>query len=292
MARALVDGSMRAGLVCLVIAALLAACGDDTESGANLSMSSTPPPERDAAFSLWLSATRVPPGPVELVAVLVSRAGTDATFGVATEVDRWDGVDWVPYGRLAMCMDHWHCTAKIQPLDGDFAVPDIGLSATPGHPGPIERFTTEGLTKGWYRIGQRANEGVVARGVLEVAGDASMPAPLSPTDAPSISVTPAVLSAQGGKVTLFPLIPAEGGTQSLSDVQQAVAGLAEVANLERWQDDGWIHMTDVALAVQPENPGLERIAELPPLEQGEYRLVRNGEDRRHTGRLWISDDVS
>ena len=284
---------MRTVLLALAIAAALtAACGDESASSSRRSGSATPPPTAQGQFSLWLSATRVPPEPVELVAVLVNNAGTEATFGVAANVDRWNGQDWAPHGRLAMCMDHWHCTAKVQSSDGDLAVPAIGLSASRGRPGPVERFTTAGLTTGWWRISQQANEGVVAAGFLEVADGAARPAPLSPTDVPSISVTPVLVPAQGGPITLFPLVPAKDGTQSLSDVEEAVAGLAETATVEQWHEGRWNHVADITLAVQPEGAGLERTADLPPLQPGEYRIVRAGNDQPHTGRLWVTEDAS
>jgi hypothetical protein len=61
-------------------------------------------------------------------------------------------------------MDHWHCTAPIERSGGSGAVLAIGLGPRKGAPRPVERFTTEGLDVGWYRISQTANEGVVARG--------------------------------------------------------------------------------------------------------------------------------
>ncbi|HUP76795.1 MAG TPA: hypothetical protein VM282_27415 [Acidimicrobiales bacterium] len=39
------------------------------------------------------------------------------------------------------------------------------------------------------------------------------------------------------------------------------------------------------------NP-LERTAEIPPLAEGDYRLVRVGPDGAHTGRFWVTDAAS
>jgi hypothetical protein len=251
---------------------------------------SGPPPGTPASpFSLWLSAERVPPGPVELVAVLVNREGVEAIFGVAAKIDRWDGREWVPYGELVMCMDHWHCTARVQSPGEVIDVPAIGLSAEPGRPGPVERFTTDGLDTGWYRISQEANEGIVAAAILEITDDASAPAPLVPIDAPAISVTPAVLSPDGGAVDLYPLIPAPTGAQSREDVLEAIRGLSQTARLERWNGSSWEAIGDVK--TREAESDLTRSVELPPLPEGEYRLVREGPNGPHIGRFWVDETI-
>src|SRR5918994_5212802 len=159
-----------------------------------------PPALTASTYSLWVSSGRIPPGPVELVAVLINHEGVEATFGVHAKVDRWDGSEWVPYGELVMCMDHWHCTAHIQSPGEVDAVPALGLTAQLGRPGPVERFTTDGLEPGWYRISQGSNERIVAATILEITEGVSAPAPLVAVDAPAISVTPAVVSADRAEV--------------------------------------------------------------------------------------------
>jgi hypothetical protein len=265
----------------MLTALLVAACADDDQT-APLDV---PPALPASPFSLWLSAERVAPGPVELVAVLVNHEGVEATFGVHAKVDRWDGGEWVPYGDLVMCMDHWHCTARVRPLGGVVEVPAIGLSAQPGSPGPVERFTTDGLDVGWYRISQEANEGIVATAIFEIAEDASVPAPLVRIDAPAISVTPAVVSSDGGEIHLYPLIPAPTGTQSREDVLEAIRGLSEVARIERWDGSSWVEVGEIRLREADDD--LARSATLPPLLEGEYRLAREGPQGPHDGRFWV-----
>lgn len=51
------------------------------------------PPGREV--SLWLSATRVPPGDIEMAGILVAHTETDRIFGVGTQVDRWDDGEWM-----------------------------------------------------------------------------------------------------------------------------------------------------------------------------------------------------
>jgi hypothetical protein len=62
-----------------------------------------------------------------------------------------DGEQWVPHGKFKLCLDHWHCTATLQPPGELILVEDIGLPATKGAPWPMERFSTAGLDPGWYR---------------------------------------------------------------------------------------------------------------------------------------------
>ena len=264
----------------LLTALLVAACADD-DHAAPLGV----PGLSASPFSLWLSAERVAPGPVELVAVLFNHEGVEATFGVHAKVDRWEGRAWVPYGDLVMCMDHWHCTARVRQPGGVGAVPAIGLSAQPGSPGPVERFTTDGLDVGWYRISQEANEGIVAAAIFEIAEDAWVPAPLVRIDAPAISVTPAVVSSNGGEIYLYPLIPAPTGAQSREDVLEAIRGLSEDARIERWEGSSWVEVGKIQL--REEDDDLARSAALPPLPEGEYQLVREGPHGPHVGRFWV-----
>lgn len=256
-----------------------------TTAGDETSPLDAPPALPASPFSLWLSAERVSPGPVELVALLVNDDGSEAIFGVLATVDRWDGREWVPYGELVMCMDHWHCTARVQPPEEIEAVPALGLSAEPGRPGPVERFTTDGLDVGWYRISQEANEAIIAAAIFEIAEDASVPVPLVPIDAPAISVTPAVVSPDGAEIYLYPLIPAPTGAQSREDVLEAIRGLSEVARIERWDGSSWVEVGESQLREADDD--LARSATLPPLSEGEYRLVREGPQGPHDGRFWV-----
>lgn len=247
-----------------------------------------PPPPPASPVTLWLSADRIPPGQVELVAVLVDHEGVDATFGVYAEVHRWDGDDWTHYGHIVMCMDHWHCTARVERSDGSVAVPGIGLGPRLGVPGPIERFTTDGLDVGWYRISQTANEGVVAAGVFHVVAGAPAPAPLVSVDAPAISISPALVSPGGDEINLYPLIPAPDGSQSREDVLRAIEGLSETARIERWDGAGWEVVATVDLLRVP-GDSLQRSAVLPSLAAGAYRLVRDGPERPHVGPFWVDE---
>lgn len=145
------------------------------------------------------------------------------------------------------------------------------------------------LEPSWYRITQTSNDGTVASGVLEVAEDAGTPAPLVLVDDPAISIHPAVMSTAGATVTLQPLIPAPSGSQSIADVESAIEGLAETADLERWDGGEWVHVTVVSL--EPPEPGestVGRSAIIPEvLDPGADRLVRTGPAGRHTGNFWV-----
>jgi hypothetical protein len=277
-------------LVLLAVVVLAACAGGDGDVVAGAPTRTAPPPVDVAApFSLWLSADRVPPGPAEVVAVLVDHGGGDATFGVGATVDRWEDGAWVAHGQLVMCMDHWHCTARMQDAGGELATPAIGVSATVGQPGPVERFTTDGLDVGWYRISQEANEGVVASGILEVAEGAPAPAPLVALDEPAISVQPPLLAPDGGPVTLHPLIPPVAGSQSIEDVEAGVEGLSESAAVERWEAGTWVPVVEIGFEPAPAPPLHTRTVAMPALPVGDYRLVRTGPDGDHAGRFWVTD---
>jgi hypothetical protein len=280
-----------AGVVAIAVFVAVAAFGwrAFTTAGDETASLDAPPALAASPFSLWLSAERVPPGPVELVALLVNHDGSDATFGVLATVDRWDGRAWVPFGELVMCMDHWHCTARVQPPGEIDAVPAIGLSARPGSAGPVERFTTDGLDVGWYRISQEANEGIVAAAVVEIAEGAPAPAQVVSIDAPAISVTPALVSPDGAEIYLYPLIPAPTGAQSREDVLEAIRGLSEVARIERWNGSTWEAAGEIQLSEADDD--LARSAELPPLPEGEYRLVREGPEGQHVGHFWVDETI-
>jgi hypothetical protein len=245
------------------------------------------PPPVSGPMTLWLSAERVPAGSAELVAMLVAHEDVEAIFGVAASVDRWDGHEWLPYGHVVMCMDHWHCTARIERDREPGAVADIGLGARTGTPGPVERFTIEGLDVGWYRISHTAYEGVVAAGIFEVVPDGEPPAPLWGVDEPAISISPALLSPDGGEIQLYPLVPpGSDGSLSREDMQRAVEGLSETALVERWDGSAWEEVTSVDLETVS-GDDLPRTAVLPELEEGVYRLVRTAPDRSHVGHFWV-----
>ncbi|HEY6533307.1 MAG TPA: hypothetical protein VIY72_13440 [Acidimicrobiales bacterium] len=274
----------------IVVVALLlvvvAACG--SSSGED---SSGPPPEPAALVELWLSATRVPPGDVELVAMLTEREPVDATFGVGAHVERWVDGSWVAYGSLVMCLDHWFCTAEIQPPSEQVGGPDIGLGATPEYPGSPERFRTAGLEEGWYRITHVANEGTVASGVFEVSDEAPRPAPLPAVDVVSISVQPALIPSAGRTVMLYPLVPPVNGRRSGADVEAVVDGLSESATLERWDGAGWA-VAGGPMPIRPDPQGPQSVlVDLPALPDGAYRVVATGSGGPYVGPFWVDSSL-
>lgn len=251
----------------------------------------TPPPSgyEDSGYTLWLSASVVPSGGADVAAVLVNRGGPEAMFGVAADLDRWDVDRWVPHRWVGLCLDHWFCTAQLEDPAGDHAVRSIGLSATPGSPGAVERFRAEGLDPGWYRLRQEANEGFVAAGVFEVSENAPQPAPLDDTSAPSSSVSPILVPSTGAEVRLTPLMPPVVGMSSAEDLDEAIAGLSETAAVERWEGRAWVPVTTVVLSAVSEPPGsADRVAQIPSLLPGDYRLVRDAPGgESHPGRFFV-----
>lgn len=262
-----------------------------------------PPPEEPGPVSLWLSADRVPPGDTELVAILVSNDGTEATFGVYAELERWDGDSWVLERHSGLCLAEWHCTARMQPLADDLAIEDIGLWVDATTPGPVERFTVEGLDPGWYRLSTETNDGDVARGVFELADDAPEPAPLWPVDDVAVTVQPPLVQPYTAdqEVAVSPLVPPVDGALDAGTIETAMAGLESVARLERWDGSGWVaaDATPLTAPADASVPGETR-ATLPDLEPGAYRLVRPTEYglrddgaayREVVGNLWVPGEA-
>jgi hypothetical protein len=246
-----------------------------------------PPGLEPSPYSLWLSAARVDVNtPAELVAALVNHDGVDATFGVFATIDRWDGRVWRPYRELLMCLNGWNCDDP-SAVGGALSIPDGGLTAKPGSVGSPQRFTTEGLSRGWYRITQHANEDIVAQAIFEVAVDAAPIAPLDPIDQPAISVTPIVVSPEGATVELGPLVPSTNGT-SRDDVAQAVEGMEELVAVEQWDGVAWQSVGTITLHSSLVDE-LVRNADVPALTVGEYRFVRSGPNGSHSGRFWVAD---
>jgi hypothetical protein len=165
--------------------AVLVGCGDDapnaggpttsapTPDGTVRGTAASPPPPVDRSQAhLWLGAEVVPPGGGDLPVVLVDPTSGGDTWGVAAEVDWWDGSGWVRVDAARVCMDFWGCVGQIGGVD---AVEAIGLSAAPV--GPLTWIGADGLDPGWYRLTQTSNEGTVAAGQFEVRpGAATVPA--------------------------------------------------------------------------------------------------------------------
>ena len=225
--------------------------------------------------------------PAELVIGLLNHDGLDAVFGAFATIDRWDDREWRPYRELLLCVDAWNCGDDPRRIGGDVAMPDIGLTAQQGSIGIPQRFTTGGLTRGWYRVTQYANDGTVARAVFEVAIDADRPAPLDATNQPAISVTPFVVSPQGARLELGTFL-ATTGSASRDNVEQAVEGLEEVVSVDRWGGHTWHSVRTIALGKSAVDM-LIRITDVPALIAREYRLVRAGPNGSHSGRFWVAD---
>lgn len=289
-------GALAAVALLVVTVVALDRRGDDSSGldvvGPPSTVDAPPPPLEPSPVRLWLSATRVPPGDHDLVAILVNERDDDTVFGVGAAVDRWDGERWVPHRLLALCLDHWSCTAEMHPLDRPPLILDIGLGARPDHPGETQRFTVAGLDAGWYRIRQTANSGTVAAAILQIANEAPVPPPLWPLDRPSISISPSLLPPRGGQPVLLPLLGRRSGATSAGDYEAATAGLAERAFVQRWSAGRWATVGEPVTLTVPQSAGpgrIERAATIPPLPEGDYRLVRDGPDGEHTGRFWIAD---
>lgn len=266
-----------------------------------------PPAEDPGPVSLWLTADRVPPGAVELGAVLINRTDTEATFDVRTTVERWTDTGWHEVGFVDLCQNDWLCTATVEPIPTEpvpLAMTQVTVPA--GSAGPLEQFTLDGMEPGWYRLSRDTH----TSGVIEVSEGAPLPAPMQPTDVFGIGVRPAALPTDGGDIVLAPIVPFSEKVElgpdeqrtmeyvpgavrystprTLEHVERVLANLSATATVQRWTGDDWETVTQITLTTRPhQDYALETEGTLGALEPGEYRVLRTGPDSDHTGRFWV-----
>ena len=147
-------------------------------------------------------------------------------------------------------------------------IPAIALAPRLGMPKMTGRVTTTGLSRGWYRItnvgSSSANEAKIASAVFEIADGADLPAPLHAGDQPMIAVEPAFVPPAGAQLQLSTRVRSASTTV---DLERAAAGLADVANIERWIDGEWVLFGEVP--IRPE-AGTQNAwtADVPALREG------------------------
>lgn len=271
--RAAVRAASGLGVVAAVLAVVLlvrpgGAATDPAVTG-------PPPPEPERSVALQVLPEVVEPGAV-VTAVLVASEANSLTFGVAAEVDRWDGREWRRAGVVGLCLVDWQCVGTVtSQLDG---VNDIGLSAVPGTPGEATLLSTEGLTEGWYRLVQRAALGAgVATGVFEVRSDALAAPPLPPEDDVRLTVDPVLVPPEGGVARVATQVPyGPDGTLTAEDIEEVDGALEPSALVQRWDGEEWRDVVDVPVLAREADLGVEwgSPVVLPALEEGSYRLVR------------------
>jgi hypothetical protein len=271
--RAVVRAASGLGVVVAVLAVVLLVRPDGAAT--NPAVTGPPPPEPERSVAIEVLPGVVEPGAV-VTAVLVASEPNSLTFGVAAEVDRWDGSEWRRAGAAGLCLVEWQCVGTVtDQLDG---VNDIGLSATPGTPGEPTLLSTEGLGDGWYRLVQRAALGAgVATGVFEVRTGALAAPPLPPQDEVRLTVDPVMLPPEGGVARVTTQVPAgPDGTLTAEDIEEVDGALDPSALVQRWDGEEWRDVVDVPVLAREADLGVEwgSPVVLPALEEGSYRLVR------------------
>lgn len=271
--RAAVRAASGLGAVVAVLAVVLLVRPGGVATGP--AVTGPPPPEPDRAVALQVLPEVVEPGAV-VTAVLVASEANSLTFGVAAEVDRWDGREWRRAGVVGLCLVDWQCVGTVtSQLDG---VNDIGLSAVPGTPGEATLLSTEGLTEGWYRLVQRAAlGGGVATGVFEIRTGALAAPPLPAEDEVRLTVDPVLVPPEGGVARVVTQVPAgPDGTLTAEDIEEVDGALDASALVQRWDGEGWVDVVDVPVLAREVDLGVEwgSPVVLPALEEGSYRLVR------------------
>lgn len=269
-------GAGLGAVAAVLVVALVVGPGGGTTGPA---VSSPPPPEPVRPVAIQVVPEVAAPGDV-VTAVLVAGEPNDLTFGVAAEVDRWDGEQWREVGVVGLCLVEWECVGTVSDQLG--AVNDIGLGAAPGTPGSATVLSTEGLTDGWYRLVQRAalDEGL-ATGVFEVRSGGRAAPPLPPADEVRLTVDPVLVPPEGGLVRVTTQVPADAdGNLTAEDIEAVDEVLAPSAQVQRWDGTGWVDVADVSVQERATDLGVEwgSPVALPALDEGSYRLVRQRAD--------------
>lgn len=271
--RATARGAAGLGVVAAVLAvAMFVLPGGGTTGPA---VTTPPPPEPSRPVAVEVIPGVVAPGDV-VMAVLVASEENDLTFGVAAEVERWDGREWRRAGVARLCLLEWECVGTV--TDRLEAVEGIGLGAGPGTTGPATVLSTDGLSDGWYRLVQRAalDEGM-ATGVFRVRTGAPAAPPLPPRDDVRLIVDPVLVPPEGGLARVVTHVPAgPDGTLTAEDIERVDSALSPSALVQRWDGARWVD--DMAVKVWPPEADLgpewgSRIM-LHSLEEGLYRLTR------------------
>lgn len=292
----------RWGAVLVVGALLLAACGppdasapagrapvDGSTSDATPTtgrwerLPDEPPPldSEPAEVVVALSAERVPVAGAAIDTVVVNRGDANFAYGLAAEVERWDGTRWVLYRRVG--------DGRLRGLDEEVMVPAEGLGAGPGAADRLIRVGVDGLAPGWYRYvvpGQLVEdwEAYAGRGVpfrahgrFEVV-EAELNLP-SFQGWRSLGVDPGAVATDGGRVVLVGT-PKEAGTGvDMGDLQRAREATVRI---ERWEGD-WVVALELSADTEPPPPlgnVYEHRLDVPPLEEGLYRVSQTAVGHR------------
>lgn len=308
-------GSWGAAALLLVAGSgLLVACSDDapqpaapaTDAAVDEPTDAPPPVDRSQAH-LWLGAEEVPPDGGDLPVVIVDPTSAGDTWGVAAEVDRWDGAGWVRHDAARVCMDFWGCVGQIGGVD---AVEAIGLSAAPV--GPLTWLGTDGLDPGWYRLTQTSNEGTVAAGQFEVRAGAPAVPEAEHEEGAHLVVEPTVLFSSDAlrSAEPAPVLPPPStsvptdltlqrdiAVRATSDLGGAPRGWQDGrTRIERWDGDAWVDASDLQLGgvstgIGPDDPVVRTLDDPPP---GAYRVLVDPDAGADPvvalqGRFWVTD---
>lgn len=149
-----------------------------------------PPPEpADARAALVISPATAHAGDVVAVTIL-NRGHSDLVGGVGVGVQRWNGRAWKAAGSAGLCFgDTWDtCASRVDPNNGNPAVPAVGISAPAGGSSTRLGLSTAGLTSGWYRLSMAVSD-VSGTGAptVSAAGQFEVVAPPVPSASPASS---------------------------------------------------------------------------------------------------------
>lgn len=288
-----VAAAVVAGLAVLAAVIVIVLLLRPTDGAAGPSTAAPPPPEPDRPVSIALLPDVVAPGDI-MTAMLVAHEVNDLVFGIAVDVERWDGEQWRPAGVAALCLAEWSCVGTV--TDRLEAVEGIGLTAlSPEIPGSTTLLSTEGLGEGWYRIVQPAalDEGT-ATGIFQVRRDAPAAPPQPGSDEVRLGVVPALVPPDGGLVRVVTEVPAgSDGVLTAEDVESVDDALDPTALVQRWDGAQWLDVTEVPVQDREADRGVEwgAPALLPELDEGSYRLLRTRDGEPVWGVFTVRSDA-
>jgi hypothetical protein len=243
-----------------------------------------PPFEEPGPVVPWLSTRSVPTSGGDVVVILHNSGTEQFSYGVGSQIDRWDGASWTIARKIELCLDFWHCAGTLRPADQPLMVRMIGLSVGPGKWGDPLFARIEGLEPGWYRFGKG--------GEFEVTDHPEPSAPIGDVHAYRLSVKPAVLPESGGTLRITNNPPNDGGIQ---DPVQQEAQLFPGATLQRWTGSTWTLVPSTS-ALELRSPAPDEVngniwekrADVGPLAPGSYRILRHLLDGTEVmGVFWV-----
>jgi hypothetical protein len=157
-------------VVAVVLGAAMTSCSTPVKSPPTsvvaAAATTVPPPSEPSSLALEVGCGVLKSG--ETVAITPGNAGSeDATLGVAAEVFRWTGRDWVKVKWVRLCPDLSTCGTLFE-LAPSTTVPPLPIPVPANGRGSAELLHLDGLAPGHCQLMQKGAED--AAGEFEIVG--------------------------------------------------------------------------------------------------------------------------